>query len=76
MLKQRTIKNPIKAVGVGLHSGKSMTLNLLPAPIDAGIIFVRTDLDPEIKIPALFEYVGDTTLSTALFKEGYKIGAQ
>ena len=74
MLKQRTIKNPIKAVGVGLHSGKDMTLELFPAPIDAGITFIRTDLDPEISIPAIFEYVGDTTLSTALFKEGYKIG--
>ena len=74
MLNQRTIKNPIKAVGVGLHSGKDMTLELLPAPIDAGITFIRTDLDPEINIPAIFEYVGDTTLSTALFKEGYKIG--
>ena len=74
MLNQRTIKNPIKAVGVGLHSGRDMTLELLPAPIDAGITFIRTDLDPEICIPAKFEYVGDTTLSTALFKEGYKIG--
>ena len=74
MLNQRTIKNPIKAVGVGLHSGKDMTLELLPAPVDAGITFIRTDLDPEISIPAIFENVGDTTLSTALFKEGYKIG--
>ena len=70
MLNQRTIKNPIKAVGVGLHSGKDMTLELLPAQIDAGITFIRTDLDPEISIPAIFENVGDTTLSTALFKEG------
>lgn len=74
MLHQRTIKNPIKAVGVGLHSGKDMNLELLPAPVNAGITFIRTDLDPEIEIPAIFEYVGDTTLSTALFKEGYKIG--
>ena len=73
MLQQRTIKNPIKAVGVGLHSGKDMTLELLPAPVNTGITFVRNDLDPEIEIPAIFEYVGDTTLSTSLFKEGYKI---
>ena len=73
MLQQRTIKNPIKAVGVGLHSGKDMTLELLPAPVNAGITFIRNDLDPEIEIPAIFEYVGDTTLSTSLFKEGYKI---
>ena len=74
MLVQRTIKNPIKAVGVGLHSGQDMTLELLPAPINAGITFIRNDLDPEIEIPAIFEFVGDTTLSTSLFKEGYKIG--
>ena len=74
MLNQRTIKNPIKAVGVGLHSGTDMTLELLPAPIYACIIFIRTDLDPESSSPAKFEYVRDTTLSTALLKEGYKIG--
>jgi len=74
MLVQRTIKNPIKAVGVGLHSGQDMTLELLPAPINTGITFIRNDLDPEIEIPAIFEFVGDTTLSTSLFKEGYKIG--
>jgi UDP-3-O-[3-hydroxymyristoyl] N-acetylglucosamine deacetylase len=51
-----------------------MTLELLPAPENAGITFIRNDLDPEIEIPAKFEFVGDTTLSTALFKEGYKIG--
>ena len=50
MLHQRTIKNPIKAVGVGLHSGKDMNLELLPAPVNAGITFIRTDLDPEIEI--------------------------
>ena len=43
MLVQRTIKNPIKAVGVGLHSGQDMTLELLPAPINAGITFIRND---------------------------------
>ena len=74
MLHQRTIRNPIKATGVGLHSGKEMNLELLPAPVNAGITFIRTDLDPEIRIPAIFEYVGDTTLSTTLFKEGYRIG--
>jgi UDP-3-O-[3-hydroxymyristoyl] N-acetylglucosamine deacetylase len=71
MLHQRTIRNPIKATGVGLQE---MNLELLPAPVNAGITFIRTDLDPEIGIPAIFEYVGDTTLSTTLFKEGYRIG--
>jgi len=74
MLNQRTINNPIKAVGVGLHSGNEMTMELLPAPVNSGITFIRNDLDPEIEIPALYDYVGDTTLSTNLFKDGYKIG--
>ena len=74
MLNQRTINNSIKAVGVGLHSGNKMTMELLPAPVNSGITFIRNDLDPEIEIPALYDYVGDTTLSTNLFKDGYKIG--
>ena len=74
MLNQRTINNSIKAVGVGLHSGNEMTMELLPAPVNSGITFIRNDLDPEIEIPALYDYLGDTTLSTNLFKDGYKIG--
>jgi UDP-3-O-[3-hydroxymyristoyl] N-acetylglucosamine deacetylase len=73
MLQQRTITNPIKAMGVGLHSGKKVTLELLPAPADSGINFIRSDLEPNVEIPAIFEHVGDTTLSTTLYKEGSRI---
>ena len=73
MLKQRTIKNPIKAVGVGLHSGQKVVLQLKPAPANSGINFIRSDLRPVVIIPAIFEYVGDTTLSTTLFKKGARI---
>ena len=73
MLKQRTIKNPIKAVGVGLHSGQKVVLQLKPAPPNSGINFVRSDLRPVVIIPAIFEYVGDTTLSTTLFKKGTRV---
>tara|TARA_Y100000590_G_C15625784_1_gene979309 strand:+ start:143 stop:1057 length:915 start_codon:yes stop_codon:yes gene_type:complete len=73
MLKQRTITNSIKAMGVGLHSGEKVTLELSPAPEDYGIKFIRTDLKPHVEIPAIFEHVGDTTLSTTLFKEGSRI---
>ena len=73
MLKQRTIKNPIKAVGVGLHSGQKVILQLKPAPPNSGINFVRSDLRPVVIIPAIFEYVGDTTLSTTLFKKGTRV---
>ena len=73
MLQQRTITNSIKAMGVGLHSGKKVILELLPAPTDSGINFIRSDLEPNVEIPAIFEHVGDTTLSTTLYKKGSRI---
>ena len=73
MLKQRTLRNPIKAVGIGLHTGKNITMELLPAEINSGISFIRTDIDENIIIPAIAENVGDTSLSTALIKENIKI---
>lgn len=66
MVKQRTLKNTIRATGVGLHSGKKVYLTLKPAPVDTGIVFCRTDLDPVVEIPAHALNVGDTTLSTTL----------
>lgn len=66
MIKQRTLRNPIKATGVGLHTGEKVFLTLSPAPIDNGIVFRRTDLSPVEVIPATADNVGDTTLSTSL----------
>ncbi len=74
MIKQRTLKNIIRATGVGLHSGKKVFLTLKPAPVNTGIIFCRTDLEPVIEIPAKAENVGATTLCTALEKDGAKVG--
>lgn len=73
MIRQRTLKNVIRATGVGLHSGKKVYLTLRPAPVDAGIVFVRTDLEPEVQIPARAENVTDTTLCTALSAGGAKV---
>lgn len=73
MIKQRTLKNPIRATGVGLHTGQKVYLTLLPAAIDAGIVFRRTDLDPVVEIPAKAENVGDTTLSTTLVKGDVRV---
>lgn len=73
MIKQRTLKNVIRATGVGLHSGKKVFLTLRPAAPDTGIIFRRTDLDPVVEIPARAENVGDTSLSTSLSKDGERI---
>ena len=58
MLKQRTLRNPIKAVGIGLHTGKNITMELLPSEINTGISFIRTDVDENLVIPAIAENVG------------------
>ena len=73
MIRQRTLKNVIRATGVGLHSGKKVYMTLRPAPVDTGIVFVRTDLEPEVKIPARADNVADTTLCTALSAGGAKV---
>ena len=66
MIKQRTLKNEIRATGVGLHTGRKVFLTLRPAPVNTGIVFRRVDLDPPVEIEAKAENVGDTTLSTTL----------
>lgn len=73
MIKQRTLKNVIKATGITLHGGERAELTLRPAPPNTGIIFQRIDLDPIVEIPALAAYVGDTTLSTCLVKNGVRV---
>ena len=73
MLAQRTLSNSIKAFGIGLHSGEPITLKLLPAAPDTGIIFRRVDLDPVVEIKARAENVGDTTMSTSLTWKSVKI---
>ncbi|UYM16913.1 UDP-3-O-acyl-N-acetylglucosamine deacetylase [Endozoicomonas euniceicola] len=73
MIRQRTLKNIIRATGVGLHSGEKVYLTLKPAPVDTGIIFCRTDLDPVVEIPARAGNVGQTTLCTSLQKDGTRV---
>lgn len=73
MIKQRTLKNVIRATGVGLHTGKKVFLTLRPAATDTGIVFRRTDFTPPVEIPARAEFVGDTSLSTSLSRDGMRI---
>ncbi len=73
MIRQRTLKNVIRATGVGLHTGKKVFLTLRPAPANSGITFRRVDLDPAVEIPANPEYVGDTSLSSTLVKDNVRI---
>jgi len=73
MIKQRTLKNVIRATGVGLHTGDKVYMTLRPAAADTGIVFRRVDLDVPVEIPARSEYVGDARLSTTLMRDNVRI---
>ena len=73
MIRQRTLKNTIRATGVGLHSGEKVYLTLKPAPVDHGIVFRRVDLDPIVDIQAKATNVGETTMSTTLVQDGVRV---
>lgn len=73
MIKQRTLKNIIRATGIGLHTGEKVYLTLRPAPVDSGIVFRRVDLDPVVEIQASADNVGDTTLSSTLTKGDVRV---
>jgi UDP-3-O-acyl-N-acetylglucosamine deacetylase len=66
LIAQRTLKNVVRATGVGLHSGDTVYLTLRPAPENHGIQFKRVDLDPPALIQATADSVSQTTLSTCL----------
>ncbi len=72
-MKQRTLKNVIRATGIGLHTGRKIYLTLRPAAVDTGIIFRRVDLPVPVEIAATPENVGDTTLSTTLVQNNVRI---
>ncbi len=73
MIKQRTLKNTIRATGVGLHTGDKVYLTLHPSEPDTGIRFRRVDLETPVMISARPENVGETMLSTTLVKDGVKV---
>lgn len=73
MIKQRTLKNSIRATGVGLHTGAKVYLTLHPADPNTGIRFRRVDLDQPITIQASPSNVGETVLSTTLVADNIKI---
>lgn len=73
MIRQRTLKNVIRATGVGLHTGEKVYLTLRPAAVNTGIVFRRVDLDEPVDIRAHPDNVGDTRLSTTLVQNGAKI---
>jgi UDP-3-O-[3-hydroxymyristoyl] N-acetylglucosamine deacetylase len=69
MIRQRTLKEIVKTTGVGLHSGRKVTLTLRPAAANTGIVYRRTDVNPPVDFPADPESVRDTMLCTALVND-------
>jgi len=66
VITQRTLKSSVSCIGVGLHSGKPVQLTLNPAPVDAGIVFRRTDRAHDTPIPARWDRVVDTRMCTTI----------
>ena len=73
MIRQRTLKNVIRATGVGLHTGQRVYLTLRPPAPNTGIVLRRVDLAEPVEIKAHPENVGDTTLSTTLACKGVRV---
>lgn len=73
MIRQRTLKNVIRATGVGLHTGDKVYMTLRPAAVNTGIIFRRVDLDPVPEIEGFATNVGDTSMSSTLIENGVRV---
>ena len=73
MINQRTLKNVIRATGVGIHTGEKVFMTLRPAAVNTGIVFRRTDLDPAVEVPAFATNVGDTSMNTTLEVDGVRV---
>jgi UDP-3-O-[3-hydroxymyristoyl] N-acetylglucosamine deacetylase len=73
LIKQRTLKNLIRATGVGLHTGAKVYMTLRPAAAHTGIVFRRTDLTPPVEIKGEPYSVGDTRLSSCLEKNNARV---
>lgn len=73
MVKQRTLKQIARAVGIGLHSGTKVQLALRPAAADTGVVFRRIDVDPPVDIPLMPENVVDTRMATTIGRGDVKV---
>lgn len=73
MLKQRTLKSLVRAVGVGIHTGTKVEVTLRPAAVDTGIVFRRIDLPQPVEIAATALSVGDTRLSSSIERDGVRV---
>lgn len=71
--KQKTLRKPIEFSGRGLHTSANVTMKISPAEADKGIVFRRIDVGEGVEIPALSDYVTDTSRGTTIEKNGVKI---
>ena len=69
---ETTLQTPVEADGVGLHSGVSVRIRILPAPVSTGIVFQRTDLDG-FQIAASWRHVARVSYATSLMRQGVLI---
>lgn len=69
MINQRTILKPVSMTGIGLHSGAKVEVAFRPAPADTGIVYTRTDLNPNVTMKCTADNVKDTQLCTALVND-------
>lgn len=74
MIRQRTLRNAIRATGVGIHSGEKVYMTLRPAAVNTGIVFRRTDLPEPVDIKACAHCVGETSMASTLVNaDGVKV---
>ena len=71
--KQQTLAGPISFSGKGLHTGVTVNMTVHPAADNHGIVFRRVDLEDTPTVPALCEYVTDTSRGTTIEKGAAKV---
>ncbi len=72
MVFETTVAGPVEAAGVGLHSGASVKMRIVPAPAGIGVTFLRTDLE-NFPIPASWRHVARVSYATSLMRQGVLI---
>lgn len=72
-MNQRTLRETIRATGIGLHGGEKVYMTLRPAPVNTGVVFRRIDLPVPVDIPANALHVTETMLGTTLEHDGAKV---
>ena len=72
MYNRQTLARPASTEGVGLHTGETIRMRLLPAPPGSGIVFVRTD-SGGAEIPATLEFAGPSFYATVIERNGVTV---